>query len=521
MSVSPLENATTWVDVSRVLFGFAVQFHYLFVPLTIGLAALVALFDFQLWRSDNKVYARASAFWGRFFLVNFVCGVLTGYPLRLHIQQQWSEFARLAQEVLDYVFGIEGTIAPVLFAIVAVFAVRHRLPSGWRALSSIALALVLMAQSLAILALNAWMQLPSGGHIINGHFHLDDPGALFTNSLSTNPLFSNPLWPAKVLHTLSAAWVLGGMFVMAISAWHLLQHRHRDIAQTSLRMSTWFTLVALIGTFLGGHASGLLLRDYQPAKFAALEGLWKPVQSPAPLTLLAWPDAVARKNRAAVEVPGLLGWVAADDESLNDKPLPDIQSIEADVKQRLQTAWQGRVAAEARSTPWNVSDYQRDIGILGLLHLLVPTNVEPTDEDFTAAAARAIPPVKPVFLSFRVMIGAWMLLIALTLWTALRTTRRQADATTALGRISLWLCVLALPLPWFASISGWMVAEVGRQPWVVTGIQTTSQATGFVSPSINALAIACWGLVYAAMFCANLLWSAHWIRRGPSAEREP
>jgi cytochrome bd ubiquinol oxidase subunit I len=377
-----------------------------------------------------------------------------------------------------------------------VFIFRRRLPRGLQALTSIALALVLIVQSLAILALNAWMQLPSGGRIVNGYFRLDDPWALF----------ANPLWPAKVLHTLSAAWVLGGMFVMAISAWHLLKLRHEEMAKTSLRLGTWFTMVALIGTFLGGHASGLLLRQYQPAKFAAIEGLWKPAQSAAALTLMAWPDAVARKNHAAVEVPGLLGWVAGGSEQL-----PDIQTIEADVKRRLQTAWEGRIAADARIAPWSLSAYQRDVGIRGLLHLQVPANAEPTDDDFTAAAARAIPPVKPVFLSFRVMVGAWVLLMSLTLWTAWR----RADAVTASGRFSLWLCVLALPLPWFASISGWMVAEIGRQPWVITGVQTTTQATGFVSPSTNALAIVCWGAVYAGMFCANLLWSVHWIRSGP------
>jgi cytochrome d ubiquinol oxidase subunit I len=491
-----MDSAMASVDVARVLFGFAVQFHYLFVPLTIGLAAFVAWLDGQVWRHGDGGCERASAFWGRFFLVNFACGVLTGWPLRYHIHEQWSGFADMAQEVLDHVFGIEGRIAPVLFALVVVFAWRRHLPPVWRALASAALALTLVIQSLAILALNAWMQWPSGGRIVDGRFRLDDAWALFTN----------PLWPAKVLHTLAAAYVLGGVFVMAVSAWLLLRQRHEVMARKSLRPAGWFTLVALAGSFLAGHHSGLQLREYQPAKFAAIEGLWEPVQAPAPLTLLAWPDAAARKNRYAVEVPGLLEWVTG-----GGQPLQSLQEIEADMRCRLQAAWQGRSAPDAGDAAWTLPAYQREIGIRGLGHLPAHRSAGSDSSGRAAVVARALPPVAPVFLGFRVMLGGWVLLTLLTLWMVWR----RPEATTASGRRALWLCVLALPLPWLASIAGWTVCEVGRQPWVITGVLATRQALGPVSPMTTALGMLGWGAAYAGLLGANLLWSMQWIRQGP------
>jgi cytochrome d ubiquinol oxidase subunit I len=492
-----METSLLSVDVSRVLFGLSVQFHYLFVPLTIGLAALVALFDTMFWRTGDERYELASAFWGRFFLVNFVCGVLTGIPLRWHLQDQWSGFATMAQQVLHHVFGIEGTIAPVMFTVTALFALRRRLPEGWRALTSFALALILVAQSLAILALNAWMQRPGGGQVVNGVFRLDDPSALF----------ANPLLPSKVLHVLSAGWLLGGMFVVSVSALQLLRRQHEAMATVSQRVGTWFALVALVCASLAGHASGLLLRDLQPAKFAAIEGLWKPTTSPAPLTLWALPDPSTKENRFAFDVPGLLELVAG-----NGGAWSNIQSIESEFHQRLRGAWEFRRTRDGNAAPLPLPEYQMDLGVLGLLHLQVPMLTEPTDTDYAAAASRAIPPVKPVFLSFRMMLAAWTLMMALTLWTA---WRRPSVATRS-GRLSLWLCVLSLPLPWVASIAGWTVTEVGRQPWVITGVLTTSQALGAVSASSTALAIVAWGLVYACLMFANLTWSLHWIRQGPS-----
>jgi cytochrome d ubiquinol oxidase subunit I len=497
-----MENAVVSVDVARVLFGFAVQFHYLFVPLTLGLAALVAVLDVLAWRRGDAHCERASAFWGRFFLLNFACGVLTGWPLRYHIRGQWSEFAAMAQEVLDHVFGIEGRIAPVLLALVLAFAFRRRMPAGARALVSAALALALVAQSLAILALNAWMQRPADGRMVDGRFRLDDAWALFTN----------PLWPAKVMHTVSAAYVLGGVFVMAVSAWLLLRHRHEMMARVSLRLATAFTLVALGATFVAGHHSGLLLRQHQPAKFAAIEGLWEPARAAAPLTVLAWPDAAARTNRWALEVPGLLDWVAGDGQ-----PLPDLRSIEQDMQRRLQAAGPERPAPRVAGAAWTLEQYQQQLGPRGLLAPRAREQAWPAAADIAAAAARAIPPVAPVFLGFRVMLAVWVLLVLLSAWMAWR----PPDAGRPGGRRALWLCVMALPLPWLGSIAGWMVCEVGRQPWVVTGLLTTTQALGPVSPAAGALGILGWGAAYAAMLFANLLCSVRWIHQGPPPRRGP
>lgn len=499
-----MESAIGSLDASRVLFGFSVQFHYLFVPLTIGLAALIALLDGLAWRNGDEALERVSAFLGRFFLLNFVCGVLTGWPLRYHIRDQWSGFADMAGEVLDHVFMIEGRLAPLLFGLVIAFACRAHMPAGVRALVSALLAGVLVAQSLAIVALNAWMQLPSGGWMVNGRFHLDDAWALFTN----------PLWASKVLHTLSAAYVVGGVFVMAISAWLLLRCRHERMAQVSLRLSAGFTLIALVVTALAGHRSGQLLRQYQPAKFAAIEGIWRPLKPPAALTLLAWPDAASRTNRYAIEVPGMLDWITGARDA---PPILSLQEIEQDMQRSLHAAWLREVREGAVHGPVTLAQHQRDTGLLGLLTPRARDHAAPNEADTAVAVGRAVPPVAPVFLGFRAMVAVCVLLVLLTTWVTLR----MPDSRRRSGRRTLWLCVLALPLPWVATIAGWMVCEIGRQPWVVSGVLTTGESLGRASAAATALGILGWGMVYAVMLFTNLLVSVHWIRMGPTPRHCP
>ncbi|PTT89994.1 hypothetical protein DBR42_06830, partial [Pelomonas sp. HMWF004] len=430
------------MDVSRTLFAFSTEFHYLFVPLTIGLMAVIALLEAVALYTRKPVWEEAALFWGRFFVVNFVCGVLTGWPLRYHLQTQWTHYTEVAGEVLAYVFSLEGRLAPVLFGLVLIFAWRRRLPLPWRLGVSAALAIALVAQSVAILALNAWMQNPAGIAWAEGRWRLVDPSALF----------ANPLLASKLLHTVGAAYVLGGMFVTGLSAWLLLRARRVVMARASIRLSAVFTLSALVITGLAGHRSGELLVRHQPAKFAAIEARWHPSEGPAALTLFALPDAATRSNRFALELPGALDWIAD-----SDPPLPNLQDIEKQTRESLNRALALPVAERHPAHNLSLAAYQARLGPLSLLD-----NPEtPSEAELTAAARRALPPVATVFWSFRVMVGAWVLLmvvVGLLSWFGAHPQRLW-------GRLLLWACVFALPWAWIANMAGWMVCEVGRQPW--------------------------------------------------------
>lgn len=488
-------------DVARVLFGFSAQFHYLFVPLTIGLMAVIVVLDLLALATGDCRWERAARFWGRFFLLNFVCGILTGWPLRYQLGSQWSGFSHLAGDVLAHVFMIEARIAPPLFALVIAFALRQRLPAALRPALSGALLLVLVAQSLAILALNAWMQMPVGGVMAGGRFRLDDPAALFTH----------PLWASKVAHTLGAAGTMGGVFVLSISAWLHLRGRHADIAQASLRPAALVAGAALLVTTVAGHGSGTLLRQHQPAKFAAIEALWTPANGPAALTLLAWPDTASRSNRHAVELPGMLHRL------VDGQPLASLQDIERDLHERLCVV--SHLTAAPGPGNGTLAQQQHVLGPLSLLQAHGPRGAPACDASLAAVARRALPPVAPVFLSFRVMVGSALLLLAVVACFCLGTP----DVRRAAGRRVLWLGVAAFPLPWIATIAGWMVCEVGRQPWVVTGLLSTGQAAGPVSAALSALVLLAASVAATVLLSVNVVLSLRWIHRGlpPSAGPVP
>ena len=494
-----MTDAAGTVDVTRALFAFSTEFHYLFVPLTIGLMAVIALLEAVALYTRKAVWAEAALFWGRFFLVNFVCGVLTGWPLRHHLQTQWSHYTEAAGEVLAYIFSLEGRLAPVLFGLVLIFALRRRLPVRWRLGVSMALAAALVAQSVAILALNAWMQNPAGIVWADGRWHLPDPSVLF----------ANPLLPSKLLHTLAAAYVLGGMFVTGLSAWLLLRTRRVDMAGSSIRVSAVFTLAALLTTALAGHRSGDQLVHHQPAKFAAIEGRWRASEGPAALTLFALPDAASRSNRFALEIPGALQWIAG-----GDQPLPNLQDIERQTRDSLRRALALPAAERQPGRNMSLASYQASVGVLSLLDSSqAAAGRAHSDAALTAAARRALPPVAAVFWSFRVMVGAWMLLmgvVGVLSWWGARPERRW-------GRVLLWACVFALPCAWIANMAGWMVCEMGRQPWTITGVLSTVRSHSVAAGGLPAWLLVGWGAAYAAVAVGNVTLSMRWLRPSPVA----
>jgi|GEM_PF-1991045 len=430
------------LDASRLLFGFTAAYHFLFVPVTIGLMALIAVFEGIALLTGRPALRIAARFLAWPFLLHFACGVLTGYPLRHQIELHWSGYAAVVRQVVGTVFAFEGMVAPWLFALVAMFALGWHLKPVWHWVISTALAVVLVVQSGAILMINAWMQLPVGA-TFDGHRarvdHLLD-------------LAGNPLLVPKVLHTVGGAWVLGGFLVVSISAWFLLRQRHVDIAGPSLRASAVFTGVALLLTGAAGHWSGERLAKHQPVKFAAIEALWESDPDGNPLLLFALPDPAGLRNRFEIGLPGALDWIAHAEPG----ELRGLRSLVADTGDDLRDALDDMPPSR-----------------LGPTTLLGPAccATRPTDAEIDRVARQALPPVATVFWSFRVMLLAWgvmLCLVAAVLW-------RPAD------RRLLTACVWAVPLPWVAIEAGWLVCEAGRQPWTITGVLATRASLGHVS----------------------------------------
>lgn len=439
-------------EASRLLFGLTAAYHFLFVPFTIGLMALIALLEgLALWKG-RAVYRDVARFLSWPFLINFACGLLTGYPLRSQISHNWAGYAEVVAPLFASVFSFEGRLAPVMLALVALFALGWRMKPVWHWLVSTALALVLIVQSSAILMLNAWMQNPVGADFSGAHVRVSD----------ITPLLSNPLLLPKVLHTVGGAWVLGGVFLVAISALYLLRKRHHEWAAAGLQVGSRFTLFSLVLAGVAGHWSGEKLVAHQPMKFAAIEAIWQSDAHAGNLVLFAWPDRATQTNRYELALPGGLSWVLSSAPqvypSLKQQAEETARMIRRDLK----------VPGAAHAGP--------QLGPLGLLDTAKP-KADLTEADIERAAQRALPNVPLVFWSFRVMLLCWALLLGLMLALSFR-----APATTLQpGRLILMACVAALPLPWVAIEAGWVVCEAGRQPWLIQGMLATQASLGAVT----------------------------------------
>jgi cytochrome d ubiquinol oxidase subunit I len=429
------------VMLSRLQFAAATMFHFLFVPLTLGLVVLVAIMETIYVRTGDEDYKRAAKFWGKLFLINFVLGVVTGITLEFQFGTNWSEYSKYVGDIFGSLLAIEATLAFFLEStFVAVWAF------GWDRLSPrlhlMSIWLVAIASNLSalwILIANGWMQHPVGYVIRNGRAELADFFAVVSNSFGLQ----------QFVHTLAGAYILGGFFVMGVSAWHILKKNEVVFFKKSFRLAATLALVFAVVEVIQGHMHGAEVAETQPTKLAAMESLWE-TQTRAPMYLLLVPDP--EKERNAVEIapiPGMLSLLAH-------------HSPDAEVK--------------------GLRDFPRD----------------------------ERPPVLLSFLSFRLMVGLGFLfpLLAGAAWL----WRNSIESKGMLLRI----LILAIPLPYIAIEAGWVLAEVGRQPWIVYGLMKTADAVSPVSATQVSSSLAAFIVLYSLLGLADFFLLAKYARKGPN-----
>lgn len=433
------------LDLSRLQFAMTAMFHFLFVPLTLGLGWLVAWFETRYAFYGEEDGLRLARFWGKLFLINFALGVVTGITLEFQLGMNWAEYSKYVGDVFGAPLAIEGMAAFFLestFIGVWIF--------GWNRISKKAhagamwiVAFATNMSALWILLANGWMQRPVGYVLRNGRAEMVDFWALLTN----------PYGWLEFFHTVFAGWVIAGFFVMGVSAWHLLRKNQESLFKRSFGAGAVFALVSSLLVAGVGDLSGVNAAKYQPAKFAAMESLWE-TQKGAPMTLLVFPRLTGEGNAVeALKVPKLLSLMAFRD--------PD-----AEVK--------------------------------GLNDFL------PEDR----------PPVLPVFLSFRAMVGLGVLFILLSGLSVI-VWRRDLFAKYPLF---LKVMLFALPLPYIAIQLGWIVTEMGRQPWAVYGLMRTADAVSkTVTPGQVWLSLAGFFVFYSALAVVDVWLLAKYARKGMEA----
>jgi cytochrome bd ubiquinol oxidase subunit I len=310
------EDRVDALILSRLQFAVATYFHFLFVPLTLGLSLMVALMETTYVRSGDGDYKRMTQFWGHLFLINFAVGIVTGITLEFQFGTNWSRYSAYVGDIFGSLLAIEATVAFFLEStFIAVWFF------GWKKLSprahAVTIWLVAIASNLSafwILVANAWMQHPVGYVIRNGRAELDDFFAVITQRFAL----------LEFVHTLGGAYTLAGFFVLGISAWHLLRKNEVSVFSKSFRLAATWTLAFAIFEIAQGHMNAEILGTAQPAKLAAMESHWT-TQPNAPLYMIAWPNEEQEGNAIqALPIPGFLSLMAHYDTSAEVTGLKDI-----------------------------------------------------------------------------------------------------------------------------------------------------------------------------------------------------
>ena len=428
------------VMLSRLQFAAATMFHFLFVPLTLGLSILVAIMETKYVKTGEEVYLRMTKFWGKLFLINFALGVVTGITLEFQFGTNWSRYSAYVGDVFGSLLAIEASVAFFLestFIGIWIF--------GWKKLSrkahAISMWLVAAAGNISaiwILTANGWMQQPVGFTIRNGRAELVDFAAVIFNKFSILEIF----------HTVPAAYILSAFFIMGISAYHLLKKHHTDFFTKSFRMALIFGLIFSVFIVIEGDMHAVHVTKTQPAKLAAMEAHWE-TTTRAPIYMFAIPDEKNERNSVEIgAIPGLLSFLGYHDVNAEVKGLRDFPKNER-------------------------------------------------------------PPVLIPFLSFRIMIvlGILFPILCIIGWFK----RNRLIESPRYLKIMLW----SIPLPYIASELGWVLAEVGRQPWIVYGLLKSSDAASPVAVSQVMTSLIAFVLVYGILGAVGFYLMFKHAQKGP------
>ncbi|WP_439533051.1 cytochrome ubiquinol oxidase subunit I [Polymorphobacter sp.] len=496
------------VDMSRLQFALTAMYHFLFVPLTLGLSFMLVIMESIYVMTNKAVWRDATRFWGKLFGINFVLGVATGLTMEFQFGTNWSYYSHVVGDVFGAPLAIEGLMA---FFLEATFV--GLMFFGWDKLSKLAhLGVTFMVaigsnlSALWILIANGWMQNPVGSRF--------NPETMRMEITSIMEVIMNPVAQAKFVHTVSAGYVTGAVFVLGVSAWFILKGRHLEVARRSFAVAASFGLAASLSVVVLGDESGYALTDNQKMKLASLEALWETHDAPAGLTLFGLPSVADHRTNYEVQVPWVLGIIAT--RSFDGKVL-GINDLVDTARVRVQRGILAYDAVETLKTdPANIAAREQfalhsaDLGYALLLKRFVSDPRAATANQIDLAAHSTIPNVPVMFWLFRGMAGLGFLFIGFFGYAFWRASRSDFSPGPFLK-----MAVLIIPLPWLASEFGWMLAEIGRQPWVVEGQLPTFLAASSLTIGQIWTTIIGFTLIYGTLAVIMVRLMLSTIRHGP------
>lgn len=504
------------VTLSRLQFAATAMYHFLFVPLTLGLSVLLAIMETTYVMTGRAIWRQMTKFWGTLFGINFVLGVATGLTMEFQFGMNWSYFSHYVGDIFGAPLAIEGLMA---FFLEATFVGLFFF--GWEKLSKLQHLLTTWAvafgtnfSALWILIANGWMQHPVGA--------VFNPQTMRMEVTNFYEVLFNTVAQAKFVHTVSAGYVTAAMFVLGVSAWYLLKGQHIALAKRSMAVAASFGLLGALSVVVLGDESGYSASEHQKMKLAVMEGMWHTEKAPAGFTVFGIPNQNKRETEYAIRVPYVLGLIATRSLTeqvpgivdLVDKTKLDIaKGIKAyDALMNIRAAKGQNIAQAVKGA---FEDNGRYLGYAYLLKRYVEDPRKATPEMIEKAAWDTVPTVWPMFWSFRLMVGLGLYFILFTgtfFWLA---STGRLDRYRWMLRLAVW----SIPLPWIAAELGWFVAEYGRQPWAIEGVLPTAIAVSHLGIWEVAITMAGFVAFYTVLLFVEMSLMLKAIKAGPQPDK--
>lgn len=496
------------VQLSRVQFGMTALYHFLFVPLTIGMSVMLGIMETVYVMTGKQVWRDMTKFWGTLFGINFAMGVATGITMEFQFGTNWAYYSHYVGDVFGVPLAIEGMMA---FFLEGTFIGLFFF--GWDKLSKpghlIVTWLVALGSNLSalwILIANGWMQHPVGSYF---DFH-----TMRMEVTSFWEVLFNPVAQAKFVHTVSAGYVTGSIFILSISAYYLLRNRNTEIARRSMIVASAFGLASALSVVVLGDESGYLADLNQKMKIAAIEAMWDTEPAPASFNIIGFPDQKNHVTRGQIKIPYVLGLIATRSIS---EPVLGINDLVKLAQDRIGNGIKAYGALQNltahpkdKKSQKILTTYSNDLGYALLLKRYSDNIIKATPAQIKAASWDTVPQVATMFWSFRLMVACGFFFIALFFTAFVLSSRHKFD-----NRLFLWIAFLSLPLPWVAAELGWVVAEVGRQPWVIEGMLPTFLGASSHDSASLYTSVAGFVLLYTLLACVEVYLMVKYIRLGP------
>lgn len=504
------------VDWARAQFALTAIYHWLFVPLTLGLAIVMGIAETRYYRTQDPFWKDTAKFWQKLFGINFAMGVATGIILEFEFGTNWSNYSWFVGDIFGAPLAVEGIIAFFMEStfVAVMFFGWNKVSKGFHLASTWLTGLGATISAWWILVANAWMQAPVGCEF--------NPDTMRNEMVSFFDVALSPFAVGKFCHTVTSAWIIGGVFTVAVSAWYMLKKREQRLAFESMKIGAAVGLVASLLAAFTGHLSGEQVAKSQPMKLAAMEALYNGGTDQS-LTAVAWVNPFQQPDYQNEQEPSLRiampyalslmatrdihGYVPGVNDLLNGYTTPD-GKVEPSVEEKIE---RGQKAIAALSAYREAKKSGQDEAAAPHLQTL-RENMKYFGYGYIKSADQVVPYIPVCFWSFRIMVGLGMVFIAFFA-LILFLYYREKDLTRY-----KWLLITAIvlvPLAYIASESGWLVAEFGRQPWTIQDMLPTWAAVSDVSAGSVALTFFIFLTLFTTMLAVEINILLKQIKKGP------